>query len=53
MAKKKAVYRWLMHSDGDAGIWKLTKNQEDFLCILPIMVFLPKTLSSISYMKRR
>lgn len=44
MAKKKAVYRWIMHSDGDVGIWKLTKNQEDFLSYLNGNDFLSEDL---------
>ena len=42
MAKKKAVYRWIMHNDGDAGTWKLTKNQEDFLSYLADNGFPPE-----------
>ena len=44
MAKKKAVYRWLMHSDGDTGIWKLTEIQEDFLSYLADNGFLARDL---------
>lgn len=29
--RTKAVYRWIIHSDDDTGVWKLTKGQEDFL----------------------
>ena len=44
MAKKKAVYRWFMHSDGDVGIWKLTKSEESFLSYLADNGFLAKDL---------
>lgn len=44
MAKQKAVYRWIMHSDGDTGTWRLTKNQEDFLSYLADNGFLAEDL---------
>ena len=44
MAEKRAVYRWFMHSDGDFGILKLTKSEEDFLSYLADNGFLAKDL---------